>query len=92
MPPSEDEILREYREYLERFDAAAPGIEFGAFHKHKGRLIKKLSYDEFVGVYNEYSQIARAYIDSMDRGDTINDVVVKIVRDKAIELLKTPPV
>jgi hypothetical protein len=43
-------------------------------------------------VYNEYSQIARAYIDSMDRGDTINDVVVKIVRDKANELLKTPPV
>jgi hypothetical protein len=90
--PSEDEILNEYREYLERFDAAAPGTEFGAFYKHKGRLIKKLTYEEFVGAYNEYSQIARAYIDSMDRGDTINDVIVRLVRDKANELLKTPPV
>jgi hypothetical protein len=91
-PPSEDELVQEYREYLERFDAAAPGLDFGAFYKNRGRLVKKLRYDEFVGVYTEYSQIAKAYFDSMDRGDTINDVIVKIVRDKAIELLKTPPI
>jgi len=90
--PSEDELVQEYREYLARFDAVDPALDFGAFHKHNGRLVKKLRYDEFVGVYTEYSQIARAYIESMDRGDTINDVIVRLVRDKANELLKTPPV
>jgi len=92
VPPTEEELVQEYREYLERFDAAAGSIDFGAFFKHNGRLVKKLRYDEFVTVYTEYSQIARSYFESMDRGDTINDVIVKIVRDRANELLKTSPV
>jgi hypothetical protein len=92
VPPTEDELVQEYRDYLERFDAAAGNVDFGAFHKHNGRLIRKLRYDEFVAVYNEYSQIAKAYIQAMDRGDTINDVIVRLVRDKANELMKTSPV
>lgn len=93
MSASDDELLAAYREYLDRFDAVGNGPkDFGEFVKHNGRLVKKLRYDEFEPIYNEYEEVARMYFDSIDRGDTINDVVVKLIRDRATDLMKTSPV
>jgi hypothetical protein len=86
------DLVKEYREYLERFESLAGESDFGAFVKHKGRLVKKLRYDEFEPVYREYYEVAKTYLDSIDRGDTINDVVVKLLREKASELFLTSPV
>jgi hypothetical protein len=91
--PTEEELVNEYKEYLERFDALGDGpSEFGDFRKHNGRLVKKMRFDEFEPVYTEYTEVAKAYFDSVDRGDTINDVVVKLIRDRATDLVKTSPV
>ena len=88
-----DDFVAEYREYIERFDAAAEKpTDFGGFLKYRGRLIKKLRYDEFEPLFKEYEEVAKAYFDSIDRGDTINDIVVKLVRDRATELIKPSPV
>jgi len=91
--PSEDELVQEFREYLERFDALDDQpADFGAFRKHNGRLVKKMRFDEFEPLYREYTEVAKAYFESIDRGDTINDIVVKLIRDRATDLIKTSPV
>jgi hypothetical protein len=88
----EVDIAKEYQEYLGRFESEYGDSDFGVFVKHRGRLVKKMRLDEFEPVYREFSDIARSYFDSLDRGDTINDVVVKVLRERAIELLVTSPV
>lgn len=91
--PTEDELVAEFKKYLERFDAIGDDTaDFGTFRKHNGRLVKKMRYDEFAPVYREYTEVAKAYFESIDRGDTINDVVVKLIRDRATDLIKTSPV
>jgi hypothetical protein len=83
----------EYAEYVARFDAAAEEIlPVGGFAKFKGKLIKKLTAAEFSDKNKEYLELAGHYFQSLDRGDTINDVVVKLVRERAAELVLTSPV
>jgi hypothetical protein len=86
------DLVQEYKEYLERFEEAAGPAEFGAFVKYSGSLVKKLRFDEFEEAYTDYYDIARTYLDSLDRGDTINDVVVKLLRERASQLFLTSPV
>jgi hypothetical protein len=82
----------EYDSYLARFDAELGETELGEFAKYRGRLVKKLTFDEFEPVHREYHQLAMAYLESVDRGDTINDVVVRMIREHAARLIITPPV
>ncbi len=83
----------EYDDYIVRFDTAAgETTAVGGFAKYKGRLIKKLTADEFSDKNKEYLELAAHYFQSLDRGDTINDVVVKLVRERAAELVLTSPV
>jgi hypothetical protein len=86
------DLEKEYRDYLTRFDAVAGPRRVGEFVKHQGRLVKKLGRDEFAPIYREYFENARLFFDSVDRGDTINDVVVKTLRQRSIELFLTSPV
>lgn len=87
------DLQSEYQQYLARFDAAIEGsVEVGAFAKYKGKLVKKMDLDEFTSVHEEYHSLAAHYFESLDRGDTINDVVVKTVRDNAAVLILTAPV
>ena len=88
----EGDLVGEYREYLGRFDKELGTGEFGDFVKHKGKLIKKLAYEEFESIYAEYHEVASAYFESMDRGDTINDIVVKLIRERAAQLILASPV
>ena len=85
------DFVKEFREYLTRFEAEHGDTDFGAFVKHRGRLVKKLRYEEFEPMYREFNDMAKSYFDSLDRGDTINDVVVKVLRQRAIELFVDPP-
>jgi len=87
------DVSAEYAAYVARFDAAA-GDEFpvGGFAKYKGKLIKKLSRDEFAAKNAEYFDLAGHYFHGIDRGDTINDVIVRLVRERAAELVLTSPV
>lgn len=86
------DIANEYRDYLARFESEHAESDFGMFVKHRGRLVKKLRFEEFEPIYREFAEIARNYFESIDRGDTINDVVVKVLRERAIELFLDPPV
>jgi len=87
MADDQSDAVDEYRNYLERFEALVGPSDFGAYAKHKGRLIKKLTYDEFESKLGEYQEVDKAYREILANGDTINDVLVKVLRERADELL-----
>lgn len=85
------ELRRHYTEYLERFAREVGDVEVGAFAKHAGHLIKKLAFDEFAPAHVEYHELLKHYLDSLARGDTINNIVCKLLRERAASLVVTPP-
>lgn len=89
---AEDDLREEYVQYLERFTAQVGEVEVGSFAKYKGKLIQKMDFDEFRETHSEYHALAAHYLQSMDRGDTINDVIVRSIRDAAAKLVITAPV
>jgi hypothetical protein len=86
-----EDLPQRYHEYLERFTGAVGDVAVGAFAKFSGKLIKKLSFEEFTPAYLEYTEISERYRESVDRGDTVNDLVVKLLREQAANLVLAPP-
>jgi hypothetical protein len=86
-----EDLPQRYHEYLDRFMTEIGDVKPGAFAKFNGKLIKKLSFEEFTPAYLEYTEMAQHYVESIERGDTINDVVLRILRDKAAGLVMKPP-
>jgi hypothetical protein len=80
-----------FREYLSRFAAEVGDVADGAFVKYQGRLIKRLGFEEFAPAVREYHDLVQRYFDGLERGDTINNIVVKLLRDKAAALVLPPP-
>ncbi len=87
-----DEMALAYDEYLKRFEAALGDLDVGVFVKHQGRLIQKMAYDEFRDTYAEYCEMAAQYRQSVARGDTISDIVVRVIRDRSTQLVLDSPV
>ena len=86
-----EDLADRYHQYLERFTREIGDVAVGTFKKHAGKLIKKLSFEEFTPALIEYLEIAARYEESIERGDTINDVVLKVLREQAAVLILTPP-
>jgi len=86
-----EDLPARYHEYLERFAKELGDVAVGAFAKFNGRLIKKLTFEEFTPAYLEYNEISERYYESLDRGDTINDIVLRLLREKAANLVLQPP-
>ena len=86
-----EDLTARYHEYLERFARELGELSPGAFAKFGGRLIKKLSFEEFTPLYREYSEMRAHYDESVERGDTINDIVLRVLREKAAVLVLSPP-
>jgi hypothetical protein len=84
---AESDLVEEYRSYLSRFDEKLGPCEFGEYAKHTGRLIKKLRFDEFEPKFKEFRDVDKAYGEILERGDTINDVLVKVLRERSDELV-----
>ena len=86
-----EDLPARYHDYLERFTESIGDVKVGAFAKWSGKLIKKLTFEEFSPVLLEYLEMATRYQESVERGDTINDVVLKVLRDQAATLMLQPP-
>lgn len=86
-----EDLADRYHEYLERWKREAGDVPVGSFVKFAGKLVKKLSFEEFSPVLLEYLEMAERYNDSIERGDTINDVVLKVLRDQAARLMLPAP-
>ncbi|HEY5950804.1 MAG TPA: hypothetical protein VIV40_35170 [Kofleriaceae bacterium] len=86
-----EDLADRYHEYLERWTREAGDVPVGTFAKFSGKLVKKLSFEEFTPILVEYAEMATRYQESVDRGDTINDVVLKVLRDQAAQLMLPAP-
>ena len=82
-----EDLPARYHEYLERFTHQLGDVKVGAFAKFNGKLIKKLSFEEFTPAYIEYVEMADRYQESVERGDTVNDLVLRLLRDHAASLV-----
>jgi hypothetical protein len=87
VPDAATDMVEEYRSYLQRFEEKLGACEFGEYAKHQGRLIRKLRYDEFETKLREFREVDKAYGEILERGDTINDVLVKVLRERSDELV-----
>ena len=87
-----DDLPARYHEYLERVTKELGDVAVGAFAKFGGKLIKKLSFEEFTPAFLEHGELVRRYNESLERGDTINDVVLRLIREKAAGLILPPPI
>lgn len=86
------ELSQEFKAYLERFESEIGEVEFGSFAKYNGQLVQKLRYDEFAELHHDYHEVKDTYFESLQRGDTINDLVVKLMRELATKLVLESPV
>ena len=86
-----EDLPGRYHEYLARFALELPAVKVGSFAKWSGRLIKKLSFEEFTPAFLEYRDMRAHYVESLERGDTVNDVELRLLREKAACLIVPPP-
>ncbi len=86
-----EDIPERYDEYLARCTAKLGDLAPGAFVKFSGKLIKKLTFEEFTPAYLEYIALLDRYNESLERGDTINDLVLRMLREKAAGMVLDPP-
>jgi hypothetical protein len=86
-----DDLPGRYAEYLERLTQEVGELEVGAFAKYAGRLIYKLSFPEFTATYTEYTELLARYHESLERGDTVDDLVLKLLREQSTNLAMPAP-
>lgn len=80
-----------YQDYLGRFSEALGDIDVGAFVKHNGQLIQKMTATEFEEQRKNYETLLATYERAMVRGDTINEAVVRLLREGAARLMQKAP-
>jgi hypothetical protein len=80
-----------YQGYLDRFQREVGTIAVGAYGKWKGKLVRKLSPVEFAAKNDEFTRLDTTYRGIIERGDTINDAVVRVWRERRAELLIDDP-
>ena len=76
-----------YLDYLARFEREVGALAVGAYGKWNGTLVHKLSAEEFRARHQEFAELDSLYRGIVTRGDTINDTVVRLWREKRAELL-----
>jgi len=76
-----------YLEYLSRFEQLIGAVAVGSYGKFRGKLIRKLAPDEFLNKYDEFTNLNNHYKKILDRGDTLNDALTKLLIERQTELL-----
>jgi hypothetical protein len=85
---SEDDA---YRLYLERFEQAVGHLEAGACTNHNGRMIKKLTREEFGPKWREFVELRAAHENMLANGFTIDNAVLVELRKMAADLIAVLP-
>jgi hypothetical protein len=80
-----------YLDYLAKFESQVGALAVGAYGKFQGKLVRKLSAEEFAARHTEFATLDTTYRGILERGDTINDAVVRMWRERRAELLIDGP-
>jgi hypothetical protein len=86
-----DDLPGRYAEYLDRFTREVGDVKFGEFAQYAGRAIRMLSFEEFTETYTEYHELLTRYRDSLERGDTVDDLMLKLMREQSANLVLPTP-
>jgi hypothetical protein len=76
-----------YSQYLARFEKQVGAIKVGAYGSWKGKLVRKLNPAEFAVKHDEFTKLHATYQQILERGDTLNDALIKVMRERQAELL-----
>jgi hypothetical protein len=80
-----------YRLYLARFQSAVGELEAGAYGKSQGRLVKKLTPAEFEPLWADFVELRAAYENMLAGGFTVDNAILKVLRERAAELVVELP-
>jgi hypothetical protein len=89
-PGPVDDLEARYAEYLARLTQEVGNIGVGEFANYGGRLIHRMPFDEFTAAYSEYTDLLTRYHQSLARGDTVDDLMLKLLREQAVNLAMPP--
>jgi len=89
---SQGDLQDHYAEYVERLTQHVGDIGVGDFATYAGRLIHKMSLDEFTEAFTEYNDLLARHRESLARGDTVDDLLLKLLREQSANLVMPPPV
>ncbi len=76
-----------YQDYLNRFDQLVGNVEIGQVGSFKGKLVKKLSHQDFTQVHGTYDGLLSDFRTMVSRSETIDERVVMNIRRAELELL-----
>ena len=82
----------EYGDYVSRFEDLLGRASPGDYRKHEGRLIKRLSAAEFAEAMAQLTDANDTYAAIMERGDTVSDALIRLIRERAAELVTSSPI
>jgi hypothetical protein len=85
-----EEYIDLYKEYLTRFEEQFGNIDFEEMVQNRGRLIKKMKYDDFVKSQKELEQLENYLKEVMSNGFTLNDEVNKQYLNLCAAVLVNP--
>lgn len=79
-----------YKRYLDRFEQLFGETDFEQSVSHRGKLIKKLRYDDFVDKWAEFKRIENYLKEVMSKGATLNDEVNRTYAELSAIVLENP--
>ena len=79
-----------YSRYLRKSEKLFGGLDVGQVAQHRGKLIQKLSYDEFVEKWNEFKNLESYLCNVMSAGATLNDDIYKRYLELSALVLENP--
>lgn len=85
-----NDLVDIYRRYLTKFEELFGGVGFDETVRYKGKLIRKLRYDDFVTKWNEFKKIEVYLKEVMTKGATLNDEVNRTYAELSATVLENP--
>ena len=87
---STEDYIDVYKRYLNRFEELFGEIDFDEVVQHRGKVIQKLRYDDFVAKWTEFKQIEDYLREVMSKGATLNDEVNRNYEKLSAAVLENP--
>lgn len=78
---------QEFDSYVERFERLVGQIQTGQYGQFKGRVVRKLSPQEYELKSTEYTTLGERFNRIMDEGDTIDEGLTLKLRGVEVELV-----
>lgn len=77
----------EYTEYSERFQRLVGDIQPGQYGRYRGRLVRRLTPDEYAEQKNEYTRLGDRLSNAVTAGETLSDSLTAELRSTEVNLI-----